>query len=196
MIAGLYRPGTSAVHRTRASAKLVALAVFGTVLLSLPSLWPGLIGIGLVGLGYVVARLPARSAFAQIRPALFVLAILFLAQLWLEGLAPAAILVLRFAALILAAGLVTLTTRAADMVAAIERLLAPLSHLGIDAGKVSLAISLAIRFIPAVAAVVEEVREAQIARGRSSSTLALAVPVIVRLLKMADAVAEAIDARS
>ena len=62
--------------------------------------------------------------------------------------------------------------------------------------KVGLAISLAIRFIPAVAAIVEEVREAQRARGQDRSMIALAVPVIIRLLKMADEIAEAIDASS
>ena len=41
-----------------------------------------------------------------------------------------------------------------------------------------------------------EVREAQIARGRRPSPLTLVVPVIVRLLKMADEITDAIDARS
>lgn len=196
MIAGLYRPGSSPIHRLRASVKLVALLGLGTVLFAFGELWLAATALIMVLAGYALARMPAHAAFAQIRPVLWVLAILFAAQLWLVDLNAALLLVLRFAALILAASLVTLTTRTADLVAVIERALSPLARFGLDVGKVSLAISLAIRFIPAVGAIVEEVREAQHARGRDRSIVALAVPVIVRLLKMADEIAEAIDARS
>lgn len=196
MIAGLYRPGSSPVHGVRASLKLIALLVLGAVLFAIDDVWLAAIALVIVLAGYALARIPARAAFAQIRPVLWVLAILFAAQLWLVDLSAALLLVLRFAALILAASLVTLTTRTADLVAVIEKALSPLARFGFDVGKVSLAISLAIRFIPAVGAIVEEVREAQRARGQDRSIVALAVPVIVRLLKMADEIAEAIDARS
>jgi len=196
VIAGLYRPGSSPVHGVRASLKLIALLVLGTVLFAIDDVWLAAIALVIVLAGYALARIPARAAFAQIRPVLWVLAILFAAQLWLVDLSAALLLVLRFAALILAASLVTLTTRTADLVAVIEKALSPLARFGFDVGKVSLAISLAIRFIPAVGAIVEEVREAQRARGQDRSIVALAVPVIVRLLKMADEIAEAIDARS
>lgn len=196
MIAGLYRPGSSPVHRIRASVKLIALLALGTVLFAFDVAWLAAMALIMVLAGYARARIPAHAAFAQIRPVLWVLAILFAAQLWLVDLTAALLLVLRFAALILAASLVTLTTRTTDLVAVIERALSPLARLGFDVGKVSLAISLAIRFIPAVGAIVEEVREAQRARGQDRSIVALAVPVIVRLLKMADEIAEAIDARS
>ena len=121
-----------------------------------------------------------------------------LAGLGIEFATPdeAALVVLRCAALILAAGLVTLTTRTADLVAVIERGLSPLSRLGLDVVKVSLAISLTIRFIPTIGQIAADVREAQVARGRRPSPLTLVVPVIIRLLKMADEIAEAIDARS
>jgi len=196
VIAGLYRPGSTPVHSVRASVKLIALLVLGTVLFAIDDVWLAATALVIVLAGYALARIPAQAAFAQIRPVLWVLAILFAAQLWLIDLSAALLLVLRFAALILAASLVTLTTRTADLVAVIERALSPLARFGFDVGKVSLAISLAIRFIPAVGAIVEEVREAQRARGQDRSIVALAVPVIVRLLKMADEIAEAIDARS
>ena len=196
MIGGLYRPGTSRVHRLPAAPKLVGLVGLGTLLFLVDSI--ALAAVALAGLAaaYAAARIPLRLAFAQLRPALWVLAILFIVELWLAGPGTALLLVLRFAALILATALVTLTTRTADLVAVIKRGLSPLTRFGVDVAKVSLAISLAIRFIPAVATIAEEVREAQAARGRDLSIVALAVPVIVRLLKTADEVAEAIDARS
>lgn len=196
MIAGLYRPGSSPVHRASAGTKLALLLGLGTLLFAIDAVAAAAAALLVTLAAFALARIPSRVAFAQIRPALWILGILFAVQLWLVGLEPALLLVLRFAALILAASLVTLTTRTADLVAVIEWTLRPLERLGVDVAKVSLALSLAIRFIPAVAAIVEEVREAQRARGQDRSVVALAVPVIVRLLKMADEIAEAIDARS
>ena len=196
MIAGLYRPGTSALHRLGAGWKLLALLALGTLLFAVESL--GLAGAAfLVVLAlYRLAAIPAKKVLAQLRPAVLILVILFVAQLFLTDAAVGLLLVLRFASLILAASLVTLTTRTAALVAVIEQALSPLSRLGVDVEKIGLAISLAIRFIPAVGAIVEDVREAQWARGQDRSILALAVPVVVRLLKSADDIAEAIDARS
>ncbi|MCQ0989050.1 energy-coupling factor transporter transmembrane component T family protein [Jiella marina] len=196
MIAGLYRPGDSPIHRLKAAWKLAALLLLGTVLLSLPSLWLAGLSLLAVMLGYAVAGFGVGVMEKQIKPVAVILIILFAAQLWLESLAGGILLLLRFTTLILAAGLVTLTTRTSDLVASIERGLSPLGRLGVDVSRISLAISLAIRFIPAVGQIVSDVREAQIARGRRPSPLTLVVPVIIRLLKMADAVAEAIDARS
>ncbi|MBB4004321.1 MAG: energy-coupling factor transporter transmembrane protein EcfT [Aurantimonas endophytica] len=196
MIAGLYRPGTSPVHRARAGTKLALLLGLGTLLFAVDDVALAAAALAITLAAFALARIPARVAFAQIRPALWILGILFAVQLWLVGLEPALLLVLRFAALILAASLVTLTTRTAELVAVIEWALGPLGRVGVDVTKVSLALSLAIRFIPAVSAIADEVREAQRARGQDRNIVALAVPVIVRLLKMADEIAEAIDARS
>ena len=49
--------------------------------------------------------------------------------------------------------------------------------------------------IPVLGQVTTEVREAQSARGQSRNIVAVAIPVVVRTLKMADAVSEALDAR-
>ncbi|NDW05852.1 energy-coupling factor transporter transmembrane component T family protein [Jiella pacifica] len=196
MIVGLYRAGDSRLHRAGPGRKLLALILGGTLLLAISSLWLAALGVLMVLALYGLAGFGPRILWAQLRPIAFVLAILFLAQLWLATPAEAVLVVLRFAALVLAAGLVTLTTRTSDLVAAIERGLSPLSRLGLDVAKISLAISLAIRFIPAIGQIAGEVREAQLARGRRPSPLTLVVPVIVRLLKMADEITDAIDARS
>ncbi len=196
MIAGFYRPGASPLHRLGAGWKLLALLGLGTLLFAVDRLWLAGATLLIVLALYRLAAIPAKLALGQIRPAFWILAILFVAQLFLTDFATGLLLVLRFAALILAASLVTLTTRTADLVAVIERALSPLSRLGIDVERTGLAISLAIRFIPAVAILVEEVREAQWARGQDRNIVALAVPVIVRLLKSADTIADAIDARA
>ena len=82
------------------------------------------------------------------------------------------------------------------MVRVMERALHPFERFGIQTAKVSLAISMTLRFIPLLTQVAHEVREAQRARGLERNMLALAVPMLVRTLHTAEQVAEAIDARS
>ncbi|MCK5931489.1 MAG: energy-coupling factor transporter transmembrane protein EcfT [Fulvimarina manganoxydans] len=196
MIGGLYRPGDSLIHRMKPGAKLLALLFFAIGMLSFSSPLAAGAGLALASLAYPIGGLSWRIAFAQIRPLLIVLIVLLAVQAWLVSFEAGLLLFLRFAALILAAGLVTLTTKTGDLVETLERGLSPFARFGVDTAKVSLAISLAIRFMPVISAVFSDIREAQAARGRERSAIALAVPLIVRLLKMGDEIAEAIDARS
>jgi biotin transport system permease protein len=96
---------------------------------------------------------------------------------------------------VLLAALVTLTTRTTDMVDAVIRALGPLRRLGVDPERVGLLLSLGIRSVPVVVGLAEEVRDAQRARGLTASPRAFAVPLIVRSLRHADALGDALVAR-
>jgi biotin transport system permease protein len=196
MSLGLYFHEESPIHRLSPGAKLGALAVLGTGLFFISD-WRLLAG-ALAGAALLcaLARIPWRVALDQLRPALWVIGLLFAVQALVEGWAAGLALALRFAALILLASLVTLTTRVSDMTDSIETWLAPFSRLGVNPVATSLALSLAIRFIPVISGIAAEVRDAQRARGLERSFVAVAVPVIVRTLKMADDIADAMDARS
>ncbi|CPJ42798.1 cobalt transport protein [Bordetella pertussis] len=77
-------------------------------------------------------------------------------------------------------------------------LLRPAERLGLlNAAQVALALALALalRFIPEIWRNYQEIREAQAARGLGAHPLALLVPLVVRTLKRAEEVAQAIDAR-
>ncbi|TNE68341.1 MAG: energy-coupling factor transporter transmembrane protein EcfT [Rhodobacteraceae bacterium] len=195
MLTDLYIPGDSALHRARPAWKLALLFVYCTAIFVVTH--PGMLGAGLVlvALSYGIAGLSARDALTAIRPALFVLVIIFAAQLWLESLGMAIYVTLRLMALLMAAALVTYTTRASEFT---EGILALLSHAPawVPKDKIALAMSLVWRFIPMIRAQFDEVREAQRARGLERNMLALVVPLVVRTLKTADEVAEAITARS
>ncbi|HYD64830.1 energy-coupling factor transporter transmembrane component T, partial [Azospirillum sp.] len=93
------------------------------------------------------------------------------------------------------ATLVTLTTRVSDMVETLERALAWLRPLGVNAGKVSLMLALTIRLVPVLLAQAQEIRMAQRARGVERSAVALLVPLMVKTLRMADDLADALEAR-
>lgn len=196
MTLGLYVPRESPLHRLRPAPKLVAVLVAGVVVFWVRD-WRVLLALLALTLSlYGLARLGWRASWVQLRPSLGVLLFLFVVQSLLADVESGAVTVLRFGVLLLLSSLVTLTTRVSDLLAALERAMQPLARVGVNPAKVSLAVSLTLRFIPVVVQTVNDVRDAQRARGIEKNMVALTVPVIVRTLKMADDVADAIEARS
>lgn len=193
---GLYVPRPSPLHALTPGPKLLALLLAGAGVFALRSPGPLLLVLAAVVGLYGVARLGGRVLWGQLRPTLALLAFFFAVQALTVNVDSGVVTVLRFAVMILLASLLTLTTRTSDLLATLERALQPLRRVGVNPEKVSLAVSLTLRFIPVVISIVAEVRDAQRARGLDGSVLALAVPVIIRTLRMADDIADAIDARS
>lgn len=192
---GLYLDRRSPVHALPAGWKLAGLAAVATGMFFVAD--PAVLGAALlVCLGlFVLARLPARTAADQLRPLLPVLVVLFAAQAALVDVPTAVVVTARVCLLVLLSGLVTLTTRATDMIDTLERALGVLRPLGVNAGKVSLMLALTIRLIPVLFDLAREIRMAQRARGVERSALALLVPLLVKTLRMADTLGDALEAR-
>ena len=190
-----YVPGHSAIHRLSPGVKILSLAITGTLLFVFPQLPVVLATLATIVMLYLLARIGPRMMLLQLKPLLWILVLLFGVQWWIAGWLSAVLVVSRLMSLMLLAALVTLTTRTSDMIDALEKGLFWLRFLRISPAKVSLALSLALRFIPVLAAITADVREAQRARGLDRSIIAVAIPVIVRTLKMADDIAAALEAR-
>ena len=76
-----------------------------------------------------------------------------------------AVAVLRLLTLVVAAAVVTATTRVTALVAVIEWLTSPLRVFGVRPARIGLVIAMTLRFIPLVADRAARIREAQAARG-------------------------------
>lgn len=195
MSLGLYIPGSSPVHRLGAGAKLLGLVALGAAGFVLRTPWSLSALLAFVLALCALARLPARSLWAQLRPLSVLIAVLLAFHVWVNGVEAGTVAVLRIAVLLLAATLVTLTTRVSDLLETLERVLRPLRFVGLSPAKVSLVLSLTLRFLPLVFALAAEVREAQRARGLHHNPFAILSPLLVRSLRMADAFTEAMEAR-
>lgn len=195
MLTDLYVFRDSIVHRARPAIKLGLLVILCTTLFVVEGWSSVIVAATLVIVGFTLAGLGPRHAFASLRPTLWILAAIFVVQTVLCDMIFAGFVVTRFIVLILAAGLVTLTTKTSEIVEGIQVALkyAP-GRLPRD--QIALAISLCLRFIPLVRSVLDEVRQAQQARGLERNLIALLVPLIVRTLKTADEVSQAIYSRS
>lgn len=196
MTVGVYVHGESALHRAAPGTKLLALLLLGSLIFFVDNAIALAAALAAVLVVYRVAGLPWIAAWQQLRPALFLLVILFALQWAYSGPLAGAVVIARFAILILFAALVSLTTRVSDMLDTVMVAARPLAYLGISPTKVGLTVALAIRFIPVIAEQFAEVREAQRARGLERSYRAIAIPLIVRTLKMATEIGDAIEARS
>jgi biotin transport system permease protein len=189
-------PETSWLRRVPAGAKLGGLLVFGGAVFLIGS---ATVLAFIAGVAALFLRSTGRPATALARDLAWPIGVLLFvlgATALLDDPGPALVSFLRLLAILFAAHAVTLTTTTAELMAAIEALLAPLDRRGlVDAGRVSLTLTLAIRFIPVIAEEAREIRDAQAARGLAAHPLALAVPLAVRVLVRAEAVADAIEAR-
>lgn len=193
---GVYVPGDTLVHRTPAGWKFVALLCYILAMTIAVKTWPlALACLAVISLFYVLARIPARLAVQQTTPVLPVLLVLGAFQWWQRGWEFAAVTVVVLLSSVAAAALLTLTTRIAELMAAIENGLAPFARFGLPVETISLAISLTIRLIPLQLATVTEVLAARKARGAGFSIAAFGTPVMVRSIRRARLLAEALIAR-
>lgn len=192
--AGIYHAGTSVLHLLPAGAKLAGLAGGITVLLLLDDLrWLAVAALGVISL-YAAARIPLRMASAQLRPLLWFGLVLLVVQLLLTDWRHALVVVLTLVLSVALAGLVTLTTRVSAMLDVVETLLRPLRRV-IRPDRVGLVLALTVRAVPVIAAIAATVRDAYRARGVTGRPWAVLVPVIVRVLRHADALGDALAAR-
>ena len=192
---GLYVPGDSPLHRVRAGVKLVLLALGLSLTTVLGSPLAILVALGVVLALAVVARLPLRTVLAQGRPLAVVLLVVAGVQVWLADVSTAWVVAGSLLVAVLGASLVTLTTRTEDLLDALVAALRPLRRFGVDPDRVALVFALAIRAVPVLAGIVEDVRQARAARGAQRSVRALAVPVVIRTVRYADRLGEALIAR-
>ncbi len=172
------------------------LALCGTVIFMVSSVTMLSLFLLFVAFLYGIAKVPFNNVVKQLKSMSLFLVLIFVFQVFFKSWLTGFEVILRFIALIFLASLVSLTTKVSDMVNSVERGLRPFRFLGINPSKLSMALSLAIRFIPVVSEKFNEVREAQQARGFDTNILALTMPLIIRTIKMASDVAEALDARS
>ncbi len=191
----LYVPGGSFIHRAPAAVKLLILLIGSAALFMVSSIPVHAAELVLIAGLFHAARLPWRDTFRQLRTAMILLIPIFLFHVfitdWVLGLET----VLRILVLLLLAVLVTLTTKPTEMIDVLEAAARPLRHIGVNPSKASMMLSMVIRFIPMMMREAQEILEAQRARGLDRNAIALLMPLLIKTLKMADDLSEAIEAR-
>ncbi|MBR1217039.1 energy-coupling factor transporter transmembrane protein EcfT [Bradyrhizobium sp. U87765 SZCCT0131] len=192
---GGYLARATWLHRLPAWLKLAALAAISLALLPVQD-WR-LLALSFAAVIAIYAML-GRDALRRLglfRPLIPLLVIVGglqgLFNQWQDG----AVVVLRLVVMVLAADLVTMTTTMTALMAAVEPLFRLLRPLGVDARKIALAVALVLRFIPVLLANWRAREEAWRARSQRRPPLRMVVLFLAETLRLADHVAEALDAR-
>lgn len=193
---GLYVNKDTVVHRMHTGPKLLILTVFLIISAIFATTIPlALAAVAIIAVVYLLARIPLRTAFRQLRGSVVIVTFFGALLWWRTDFQQAAVTVLVILSAIAAAICFTLTTRVSALMDTIEKILNPLSKYGVNVSAIMLAISLTIRLIPLQVIAVSQVLEARKARGAGASITAFGVPVIVRTIRRAQAMADALIAR-
>ena len=192
---GLYVPGGSVLHRAPAAAKLTGLIGLAVLTQLLDQWWQRCLLLVVVLLLYPLARIGLGFALRQLLSLWWVLAAIAVAQVVFAGWPLAVSVVAMIALLVLAAGLVTLTTTTTALSDVVVRALGPFRRFGVAPERVGLLMALSIRAVPVVLGLAEQIRDAQRARGLPLRPRTFAVPLLVRALRHAQQLGDALIAR-
>jgi biotin transport system permease protein len=195
MIAG-YCGQKGWLHRLPAGAKLACLGL-GTLGLAAMQDWRALALclVAVAGLALSLGRHGARRLLAS-RTLLPFLLLVGALQGWAKGWEAGAVTVLRLAAAVLLADLVTMTTTTAALTDALAPALAPLRHLGLEPRRLALAMALVLRFVPLLLTLWQARQEAWRARSHGRLPLRLVALLLADALRLADQVGLALEARA
>ena len=219
---GLRVPGSPAIRRMDPRSKIIAAMALSLVALSGGASVLGVTTCAIVAIS-LAGRLPLRHIYHASRPALPFIVLLFLLHLFstqgeplvpvrlgavrlsLLGLTQGTLLAWRFALLVVAGSLLTLTTPASELAAGMERLLRPAAVVGISSQDLALMLSLALRFMPTISMEMASLKEAIAARGvsfdaggpvrRLRASCDLAVPLCLAVFRRCDELVVAMEAR-
>lgn len=219
---GRHWPADSVVHRLDPRTKVLGtLFLVVTVFCAANAAGLALVAAFLMAV-VLAARIPVSQALYSIAPLLFVVVLTGLFNLlfaqggqvyvdlgWLriseEGTLQAVFISARLLLLLLAGSLLTLTTTSMDITEAVERLLQPLSSVGVPAHEFAFVMGTALRFLPQFAEEFRHIRIAQVARGAKlstspmraglSSVTCLVVPLFASVFRHADTLSDAMEAR-
>lgn len=217
---GQYLPRSSILHHRDPRIKILALLALSLLILRLNHLGLGLVLL-LIGIMAALGKITAGELLKASRPIWLLSLLLFLVYLlftpgppllnllgdkWYlsrEGLSLGILMVGRFWLLVLAAAILTMTTSITEITFGLQKLLAPLKIVGISSYNIATMVSLAVRFVPVLQMELNQVQEAQAARGAdwSSARAKLkairftAIPLIMNVIRRSEDLIEAMEAR-
>jgi biotin transport system permease protein len=176
---------------------LVLLAMATAFVLVRQPLWLGLSTLWMLAVWRSVAGPVNWRAWREVFWLVLTIGVVVGYVAFFSGPNQAMVVLFRLLALLFAALAVVASTPVSAMMQTIEHALTPLGKLGwVNPAKVALAFGLTLRLIPVMLQQWQDIREAQAARGISAAPHALLIPMLVRTLRRADELAEAIDARA
>ncbi|MCQ2473071.1 MAG: energy-coupling factor transporter transmembrane protein EcfT [Saccharofermentans sp.] len=220
---GRYYPAHSFLHDTDPRVKTILYAVYLVAIFIINQ--PITIGVlaGVILLQLILAKITPSILWSTVKPMLPLALFIFVINIFTirqgdvlfswkiititgYGIEKAAIMAVRLVFLIISTSvLLTLTTTPVKMSDALEKLFAPLQVIKVPVHEMAMMMSIALRFIPTLAAETEKIMKAQQSRGadydagnfinKVKGYITVLIPLFVSSFRRADELAVAMDAR-
>ena len=210
-IIGQYWPEDSLVHAMDPRVKFIlSFVLMAAVFCAATPLSLAVAALFVVGF-YAASRIPLLQAIRAIGPLLVLVVLTALLNVLFvqgghvyfefgiiciseKGLQSAVFIGCRLLLLLMGMSLLTLTTATLDITAAFERLMAPLSRIGVPAHELGMILGIALRFLPQFMTELGIIYRAQKSRGIQSLT-ALLIPLFTSAFRHAETLSAAMEAR-
>lgn len=218
---GQYFPSDSSIHSLDPRTKII-ITFFYIIETFVVNNFIGFLALSL-GLAIVIAasRVPVKFIFRGLKVIFVIIIFTFILNLFMmdgrvlwhwrfltityEGLYRAIFVAIRLVLLIIGTSMLTLCTKPIELTDGLEKLLSPLSFIGVPSGEIALMMSIALRFIPTLMDETDKIIKAQQARGadfesgnvirRAKSLIPILVPLFIGSFKIAQDLALAMEAR-
>lgn len=218
---GQYYPGRSVIHRLDARTKIIATLLYIVELFIVNNFQGFLIAAAALFAVIAASRVPLRFIFRGLTAIFLIIAFTFFLNLFMtdgrvlwqwkflkityEGLSRAFFMAVRLVLLIIGSSMMTLTTKPIELTDGLEKLLKPLSRLGLPSHELALMMTIALRFIPTLMEETDKIIKAQQARGadfesgsliqRARNLVPILIPLFVSSFRIASDLALAMEAR-
>lgn len=218
---GQYFPSDSSIHSLDPRTKII-ITFFYIIETFVVNNFIGFLALSL-GLAIVIAasKVPVKFIFRGLKVIFVIIIFTFILNLFMmdgrvlwhwrfltityEGLYRAIFVAIRLVLLIIGTSMLTLCTKPIELTDGLEKLLSPLSFIGVPSGEIALMMSIALRFIPTLMDETDKIIKAQQARGadfesgnvirRAKSLIPILVPLFIGSFKIAQDLALAMEAR-
>lgn len=219
---GQYFPGNSVIHRMDPRIKIIWTFFYIVLLFFVNNFWGFLVYTVFTAIIIKLTGIKPKLIFRGLRPVLFLLLFTVIVNVFMtgggevvfkigfltattEGLKFAALMALRLILLVTGTSLLTFTTSPIMLTDGIERLLSPLSKIGVPAHAIAMMMTIAIRFIPTILDETDKIMKAQKARGadfesgniirRAKAMTPILIPLFISAFRRADELATAMECR-
>ena len=218
---GQYFPGESAIHRLDPRVKIVATLAYLVSLFLVRELPLFLIPAAFLAVVIIISRVPFKFMAKGLKAVILLIILTMVINafctpgtpiftVWkitlsVEGVYRALFMAIRLVLLIFGSSLLTLTTKPIALTDGLERLMAPLTKIGIPSHEIAMMMTIALRFIPTLLEETDKIMKAQQARGadfengnlkeKAKALIPLLVPLFVSAFRIAGDLAMAMEAR-
>jgi energy-coupling factor transport system permease protein len=218
---GQYYPGDSAIHRLDPRTKLIGTILFLVSLFVVKNFTGFLFCAICLAILVKISGVPFRYMARGLKAVIFLIVFTALINLFMtpgtpiwqfgilkiarEGIYRACFMAIRLVMLIFGSSLLTLTTKPVALTDGMERLLSPLSKIGLPSHELAMMMTIALRFIPTLLDETDKIMKVQTARGadfesgnlreRAKGLIPLLVPLFVSAFRIAADLAMAMEAR-